>query len=82
MESDCEKTWFVKMFAQDWQAMSKAQKTMLVYEVLSRIDPKRPGKIKPLDYQGTSELINKYGANWFERTDLPDLLTNPERSEI
>jgi hypothetical protein len=48
----------------------------LVFSALQRIDTEKPGKIKPLDYADQEELVTTLGANWHERGDLPDLLTD------
>lgn len=68
------KTYFVKMFNDVWDR-TRVQKLALVFSALSRIDPSNPGKVKPLDYSDQEEMVNNFGANWHEREDLPDLLS-------
>lgn len=68
------KTYFVKMFNDIWER-TRPQKLALVFSALSRIDPSNPGKVKPLDYSDQEEMVSNFGANWHERSDLPDLLS-------
>ncbi len=68
------KTYFVKMFQNIWE-QTEEQKLCLVYSVLKRIDVVSPGKLKPLDYSDQEEMVERFGANWHSRGNLPNILT-------
>ncbi len=68
------KTYFVKMFREDWERKDEKQKLALVYSMLDRLDPECPGKILPLDYRDRTRMVRTFGADWQDRTDLPHLL--------
>ncbi len=70
-----DKTYFIKMFQQVWDR-TENQKLALVFSALSRIDPKQPGKVKPLDYADQEAMVESFGAHWHERGNLPNLLTD------
>jgi len=69
-----QKTYFVKMFASDWEARTEEQKLALVCSALNRIDPENPGKVGPLDYRDQNVMVRTFGTDWQDRGDIPHLL--------
>ncbi len=50
------KTYFVKMFRNEWEANSDEQKLLLVHSVLCRIDKENSGNVGPLGFARRSHL--------------------------
>jgi len=69
------KTYFVKIYHDVWERTPQ-QKIALAFSALSRIDTENPGKVRPLDYADQENMVATFGANWHERDDLPNLLTD------
>lgn len=69
------RSYFVKVYRDIWER-DLAHQTALVFSVLDRIDPEKPGKIKPLDYVDQEVMVNSFGPSWYEREDLPNVLEN------
>lgn len=69
------KTYFVKICNNVWER-TDSQKLALVFSSLCRIDPSNPGKVKPFDYSDQTVMVNTFGANWYERGDLPNILND------
>lgn len=69
------KQYFVKVYKSDWDAMYPELKQWVAASALDRIDPEQPGKLGPLDYRDQSVMVKTVGADWHNRTDLPNLLT-------
>jgi len=70
------KMYFVKMFMSDWEARNDQSKLLIVASALSRIDPDSPGKVGPLDYRDQSIMVRTFGADWQDRADVPNLLSD------
>ena len=68
------KSYFVKMFQEDWDEKTVEQKIAMVFSVLCRIDRDNPGKVGPLDYRDQSRMVKTFGPDWQLRGDLPNLL--------
>lgn len=76
-EPECftnSKQYFVKFFMKDWDDRGEAQKLLLVFSALERIDRKNPGKVMPLDYRDQSVMIHTVGTDWYEKDNVPNLL--------
>lgn len=76
-EPECltnSKQYFIKFFMKDWMDRAEAQKLLLVFSALERIDRDNPGKIFPLDYRDQSIMVHTVGLDWSERDDVPNIL--------
>jgi len=69
------KPYCVKFYLNVWE-QTEEQKIATVYSALSRIDVSTPGGILPLDYADQEEMVVRFGPNWQEKGNLPNLLKN------
>lgn len=69
--------YFVKVYLSDWEGRSDTNKLAIVAAALDRVDKDIPdsGKINPFDYQDQGVMVRTFGTDWYDRDDLPDLLT-------
>jgi hypothetical protein len=67
------KKYIIKFFMSDWEARPSNTRCWIVCEILHRIDPENPDKIKPYDYAALQFMVGQLGPAWQDRTDLPDI---------
>lgn len=68
------KTYFIKLFQEDWEGRSRNGKLKIVASALGRIDPENPGKVLPYDRKDQNFMVKTFGLDWEQNDDGPDIL--------
>ena len=69
----CTKPYVIYFFHDTWEAFAANQKSMLVLEMLLRIPEEMDGTILQDDLKGLKALIARFGVDYYDSPDLPDV---------
>lgn len=77
MALDCAYGWYVTLYSTDWDSYSKAQKLLLVAEILNGVpkDDADDGKVIPMDTKGFSTMYRTFkGIDYMDDPNVPNIL--------
>jgi hypothetical protein len=73
---DCPYAHYLVVNSKDWFSYSPKHQALLIFDALCSIDKEQEGKIVPFDLKDHAVIIRTVGADYMQRDDVPNILTD------
>jgi len=73
--------YIIELYWSDWHLWTKAQKVAVIFHELLHQDCEI-GKIVKHDVEDFRMMVSKLGVDWFNKSDLPDLLETKVKFDL